>query len=747
MGIANLWHILSSESDERLAFPVFLSRFIEKHNRFPRLAIDAYMFMFWSQLPGAENDVNIHRRILRNFMAKLWYLVQHNVLFVVVFDGKFKPEKLRNGYIPEIAGSTSYEELLRFFKKIHLSNYSEGLSLVETLKRILQRNCIDYVQAPGEAEAECAWLQRLGVVDFVVSDDSDTLVFGATQMLRLFNRVKYKNENGDDVLSSTDYYVNPVYMDRITDRTGLDKERLVLVAVLRGGDYSTGAQNVGITRASEIALCGSTMLLHSPRKALQDFGSMPDFSKMFSETFLEQEKRHAVLTDPYFSLKPELDRSDSLKAFNEYLAKFLRLNAKDVFGRMADMKGNLTVDDYFSLLYFFPLVNSKIFKFTPFSVSYSDLSADDNDLVNVNVDVSVARYNYVCSATDIGQLVIENGIHTFIGSGRGENLQSEKYPLPRERKFNLKSFALKLLADSKYADVIQISRTKLLDGTTLAVLTFQRQQLNEAVYLTKNKQVAIEKDNPEIGEDEDEADDPNSLVVDFEEEDDKLISVAVPLESVRLVAPKAVEEFERIQVYKRSPKKKVSPQKTTLDLIWHTMLPGGSPTKQSLPKSPVKLQSLPKSPLKLDTGLKLESQSPTKLRNSKDPFNLESPTRSSPPKNEFSRRRKSYKNTLLPGQSQVTSFFQPKGTVDPFQDAIFVPSDEDDEVEPSNYMQMKSVLTQGPIFSQPTKAKVESRLSSPELSPSKRSKNKLSFSPNTSPLKPKREDQNAYPPR
>lgn len=741
MGIADLWPILCSDDDERVAFPVFLTQFLEKHGRFPRLAIDAYMFLFWSQLPGAENDPNIHRRILRNFMAKLWYLVQHNVLFVVVFDGKYKPGKLRNGHIPDIPGLISYDETLRYFKKLLPSTYSESLSLVDQLKLILQRNCMDYVQAPGEAEAECAWLQKLGVVDFVVSDDSDTFVFGASQVLRLFNRVKYKNENGEDVLSSTDYYVSPVYMDKIIERTGLDKDRLVLVAVLRGGDYDTGAVNVGITRASEIALCGSTMLSASPKKAIQDFGAMPDFTRIFIETFVEIEKRHVVLTDPYYALKPEMDRSDSLAAFNDYLALFLRLNAKRVFGRMTNMKGNLAVDDYYALLYIFPLVNLKVFKFTPYSTSFSSLSADSQDLWRVTVKCSVSRFNYVCDSGDIGLLTIEDNTRTFDGKGRGKELTRENFALPNERKFNLKSFALKLL--TRYPDQIKLARSKMLDGVSIAVLKFQRQLLNEAVYLKK-----IEKDESQEDSEAADAADPNAMVADAEEDDDT-ISVFVTMAAVQMLAPKIVEEFEKQKV-KKSPRKKMSPQKTTLDQIWVGLLPKKTERKEEIMKD----ENSNGSP----TNVKREDRADNPKFSAKRD---ESPSRNS------TRRRR--KNVVLPGQSMVTSFFQPH-CVDPFQDVIHVISDEED-VKSTDYMSMKNVMASGPKLSlfpnlQPVKPESEmnfvgdiagesksefkseskSRVSSPELSPSKKVRRDLAFSPDNSPTKFKTEHTGEYPP-
>lgn len=40
------------------------------------------------------------------------------------------------------------------------------------------------IQAPGEAEAELAFLNQIGVIDAVLSDDVDTFVFGGTMVIR-----------------------------------------------------------------------------------------------------------------------------------------------------------------------------------------------------------------------------------------------------------------------------------------------------------------------------------------------------------------------------------------------------------------------------------------------------------------------------------------------------------------------------------------------------------------------------------
>ena len=43
-----------------------------------------------------------------------------------------------------------------------------------------------FVQAPGEAEAELAFLNRNGHIDVVLTDDADTFVFGAVAVMKKY---------------------------------------------------------------------------------------------------------------------------------------------------------------------------------------------------------------------------------------------------------------------------------------------------------------------------------------------------------------------------------------------------------------------------------------------------------------------------------------------------------------------------------------------------------------------------------
>lgn len=756
MGIADLWPILSLVSDDRVSLPVFLTNFLQQHGRPPRLAIDAYMFMFWSQLPSSDVlDAGMERRIIRNFMAKLWYLVQNNVLFVVVFDGKYKPGKLRNGHIPEVPEACSYDDLLHLFKKLHPSSYSEGVSLVESIKRILSRNRLDWVQAPAEAEAECAWLQKLGVVDYVVSDDSDTLVFGATAVLRMFNRVKYFDEENNPVLSSTDYYVTPIYMKHITQRTNLTRDRLVLIAILRGGDYSTGSDSIGITRAKEIALCGTNLLLDLPRKKAQDFGALPDFSQMLVETFLELDSAKQVLFDPFYAMKPALDRSESLEAFNTYLDAFLRKDAKNIFGRMTNFKTRIKIDDYIALLYYFPFVNSKLFKFTPHSCSFGEREAVEKDLTAVNIIGSVIRSNLILSPKSIGKLVFVGDQQIFEPL---VELLITKIPLPRERKFNLKPFALRFLRERRFWDFIRLARIRESDGVQLSVLRFLRVKLNDFVYYVRKQAQDQPAENFEdeaesengVEDDQDEA----ALDSEFEkgaaipemvhsqqpreepiEDTDKLIEVTIPLAIVKFVAPEFVAEFEK-RSPRRSPKKKLFPQKTTLDRLW----PGMLPTKDRKQNSERAFEASPTRRKKVEPKKDVPDLQADIIDLTDEPTSqpdLSKLTEQSSPK-RLPRRRRGQKPELLAGQSTLNTFLLARrAAADPFRDSLLV---GDGPATQTDYVKMGNIMGGAPDLElhRPEQAD-ELRDSSPELSPSKRVRRAMRLSPDSSPIKVKDE--------
>ena len=97
---------------------------------------------------------------------------------------------------------------------------------------------IPYVESPSEAEAQCVALEELGLVDGIVTEDSDVFVFGGKNI--------YKNIFDDKK------YVE-IYLATDAERElALAKNDMIALAMLLGGDYTEGVKGVGIVNGMEI---------------------------------------------------------------------------------------------------------------------------------------------------------------------------------------------------------------------------------------------------------------------------------------------------------------------------------------------------------------------------------------------------------------------------------------------------------------------------------------------------------------
>ncbi|KAI7127111.1 hypothetical protein KC337_g9378, partial [Hortaea werneckii] len=133
------------------------------HSRPLRLAIDISIWLFQIQSgKGGSNPA------LRTFYYRLLRLLTLNIHPLFVFDGPNKPVFKRN---KKVGGPG-----------VKVASVPEFLA-----KQLLKQFGFPWHVAPGEAEAECAVLQREGLVDAVLSEDVDTLMFGCGVTLRSWN--------------------------------------------------------------------------------------------------------------------------------------------------------------------------------------------------------------------------------------------------------------------------------------------------------------------------------------------------------------------------------------------------------------------------------------------------------------------------------------------------------------------------------------------------------------------------------
>ncbi|KAF5680123.1 DNA excision repair protein ERCC-5 [Fusarium denticulatum] len=110
--------------------------------------------------------------------------------------------------------------------------------MITECQALLRLFGIPYITAPMEAEAQCAELVRLGLVDGIVTDDSDTFLFGGTRV--------YKN------MFNSNKFVECYLVGDIEKELSLSREQLISLAHLLGSDYTEGLSGVGPVTAVEI---------------------------------------------------------------------------------------------------------------------------------------------------------------------------------------------------------------------------------------------------------------------------------------------------------------------------------------------------------------------------------------------------------------------------------------------------------------------------------------------------------------
>ncbi|RYP67923.1 hypothetical protein DL771_006956 [Monosporascus sp. 5C6A] len=195
---------------------------LEQTGRPFRLAIDISIWQFQAQAArGGSNPA------IRTLFYRLLRLLGLSIQPIFVFDGPNKP----------------------VFKRNKRSGRGDGVA-TSMAKRLIRLFGFQVHDAPGEAEAECALLQQQGLVDAVLSEDVDTIMFGCKRTLR--------NWSSEGTKAKTPTHVSMYDTEELRQgESGLDREGMVLVALMSGGDYlPEGIPGAGVKLACEAARAG-----------------------------------------------------------------------------------------------------------------------------------------------------------------------------------------------------------------------------------------------------------------------------------------------------------------------------------------------------------------------------------------------------------------------------------------------------------------------------------------------------------
>ncbi|KAH9029013.1 PIN domain-like protein [Lactarius pseudohatsudake] len=236
MGVTGLWDILRPSGKLRSLTHIAVVDGFEANPanfRGLRIGIDASIWFFHA-VHGREGE----NPELRTLFFRCARLTSAPFLPLFIFDGPKRP-KVKRG------------------KRISDRKYW----LVDSMKEIIKAFGFEWRMAPGEAEAELAHLNSIGVIDAVLSDDVDNFLFGAKMVIRsssvnLSGNSKHTmtnvdgrvDDNHSTIVTSADILVHPSVQ--------LTRGGLILISLLSGGDYHAGLPRCGPVTAHGLAKCG-----------------------------------------------------------------------------------------------------------------------------------------------------------------------------------------------------------------------------------------------------------------------------------------------------------------------------------------------------------------------------------------------------------------------------------------------------------------------------------------------------------
>lgn len=192
MGIRSLNTLIKKYSPESIS-----EKSIKQYSG-KKIAIDCsiliYKYVHMSRVPNSH---------IIGFANRINYYLKNNVLPIFVFDGtppdakrsvlqkrQYNRKKIEDK-ITDLKESITEEtteaeadnikaEVKRLSNQIvYVTKYH-----IDECKKFLEYTGIPYIQAEGEAEKTCVYLKKINEVDYVVSDDTDTLTFGCECVLK-----------------------------------------------------------------------------------------------------------------------------------------------------------------------------------------------------------------------------------------------------------------------------------------------------------------------------------------------------------------------------------------------------------------------------------------------------------------------------------------------------------------------------------------------------------------------------------
>jgi flap endonuclease-1 len=184
------------------------------------------IFVFEGKTPDAKKKTIAKRVEIRNKQTeKIKRILSESMEREEYIDDS---ELMEYPELPE----TIKEKIEKLRKNIIIVNSEHSNEVI----KLLLRRGIEYFRAPGEAEEYCAFLSNNSIVDYVLTEDTDSLTFGAKKVL-------FNNKGVNYLLCE---------LDIVLKELNLSQNEFIDFCILCGCDYLPGIPKIGPVNSLKI---------------------------------------------------------------------------------------------------------------------------------------------------------------------------------------------------------------------------------------------------------------------------------------------------------------------------------------------------------------------------------------------------------------------------------------------------------------------------------------------------------------
>ena len=319
-------------------------------------AVDAYnaLYQFLAIIRGPtgvplmdrEGRVTSH---LSGLLYRTTNLAERRIHLVYVFDGTppaLKETEIKRRRAIKVEATVKYETAIARGEVEEAKRYAQATAsvkdlMVEDAHRLLEYLGVPYVQAPSEGEAQAAYMAARGDVWAAASQDYDSLLFGATKLVRNLAI------SGKRKLPMREAYVQVdpeiIELAATLESLGLTREQLIDLGVLIGTDFNPdGFKGIGPKTALKLLREHGT--IEGIAQNDPDFKPLPNLNRI-RQIFLKPE------VTSHYALRWREPQTEELVRFlcreRDFNEERVRTAVERAKSAMAKDSGKHTLESFF----------------------------------------------------------------------------------------------------------------------------------------------------------------------------------------------------------------------------------------------------------------------------------------------------------------------------------------------------------------------------------------------------------------